>query len=143
MAVGRGEFKVKSHGSGSPPVRAQRIARSLISSTLENGRNAHAAGGADRDQSALGPGFIENFREGGDDASAGRGERVADRKAASLHVEFGPIDVAEGSRQSQLVAAEYGIGPGFECAHYLPRESLVDLVEIEILTRPSPVTHHP
>src|SRR5579863_6645949 len=115
----------------------------MISSTLENGRNTHAAGGADRDQSALGPGFIENFRERGDDARAGRGEWVTDRKAASLHVEFGPIDGAEGSRQSQVVAAEYGIGPGLERAQYLPRESLVDLVEIEILERKVRVTQHP
>jgi len=32
-----------------------------------------------RDHSALGPGFIENFREGGDDSRAGRA-KVADRK---------------------------------------------------------------
>ena len=64
-------------------------------STLDNGRDAHAAGGADRDQAALGPVFIENLRERGDDARAGRGERVADREAAALHVELGSIDGAE------------------------------------------------
>src|ERR1700676_833218 len=53
---------------GSLSFMSKRIARSLIGSTFENGRNTHAAGGADRDQSALGPVFIENLRERGDDA---------------------------------------------------------------------------
>src|SRR5882757_6075012 len=126
-----------------PTVWTQRITRSSTPSTLENGRDTHAARGADRDQSALGPIFIENLGERGDDAGAGRGEGMADRKTASLHVEFGPIDGTERTRQSQLIAAENRIGPGLEGAEHLSGESLVDLVEIEVLQRKLRVAQHP
>src|ERR1700722_10499961 len=116
MSVGRGEFYIKAHNADSPPVSAQRIAGSPSSSTLENGRNTHAAGRANRDQSALGAVFIENFCERGDDARAGSREGMADCKAASLHIELGPIDGAQGARQSEFVAAENRVGPRLECA---------------------------
>src|SRR6185437_13211064 len=101
---------------GCPPMRAQRIARSKFPSTLEDGGDAHAASGADRDQPAPRLAFIQYFRERGHDARAGRGERVADGETAALHIESGSIDAAEGARQSELVAAEHRIGPGFQGA---------------------------
>ena len=73
------------------------------------------------------------FRERGDDARAGRSERMADREAASLHIESGSINGAESARQLQLVAAENRVGPGLECAQHLSGESLVNLVEVEVL----------
>src|SRR5271170_4342851 len=94
----------------------QRIARSTIPSTLENGRNTHAARGADRDQSAFGLIFVEDLCQRGDDARAGRGERVPDCQAAALYIEFGSIDGSKGARQTQLVAAEEWIRPGFQRA---------------------------
>src|SRR6202166_5300985 len=123
-------------------MRAQRIARSLIRSTLEDGRDTHAARCADRDQSALGLIFIENLCERGDDARSGRGKWVAYREAAALHVELGASDGAEGGRQSQLVAAENRIRPGLERAQYLTGESLVNLVIIEVLERKVRVAQH-
>src|SRR6185437_1971835 len=115
-----------------PPMRAPRITRSPIPSTLEDGGDAHAAGGADRDQSAPRLVFIQDFRERGHDARAGRGERMADGETAALHIEPGSIDAAEGARQSELVAAEHRIGPGFQSAQNLSRERLMYLVEIEV-----------
>ena len=75
-------------------------------SALENGGDAHAPCGADRDQSALALRFIESLRQRGDDACAGRGERMADRNAAALHVEPRAIDGAKSAGQPELVAAK-------------------------------------
>src|SRR6185312_12538828 len=48
---------------------------------FEDGGDAHAAGGADRDQAAARTLLLQQLRQGGDDARAGGGERVAHGEA--------------------------------------------------------------
>src|SRR5215470_12699667 len=70
--------------------------RAARSGTFEYRRDAHAAGGADRDQAAARALFLEQLGERRDDARAGRGERVAEREARAVDVELRLIDAAQG-----------------------------------------------
>src|ERR1700733_11961548 len=64
------------------------MAATLAASAFQDCGDPHAAGGANRDQAALCFGFIEYFCQRCDDASAGGGEWMPDRKAASFYVQF-------------------------------------------------------
>src|ERR1700733_4656615 len=115
---------------------------SFMCLALDNGRDAHAAGGADRNQTALAFVFIENLCQGGDDACPGRRERMADRKAASLHVELRAIDRAQSTRESEFVAAEAQVRPGLQGAQHLSCEGFVYFIKIEVLQRQFGVAQH-
>src|ERR1700677_180561 len=93
---------------GGSTCRPSRIARMVrgAQSALQNGRDAHAAGGANGNEPALRLALVEQFRERGDDAGSGRGERVAERETAALDVELRAIDGAERARKSQFFPAE-------------------------------------
>src|SRR5579859_6217693 len=109
---------------------------------LENGRDAHASCRADRDQPAPALVFLEDFRQGGDDACPGRREWMADRHAASLDIELGPIDGAERAGELEPVAAISRIGPGLQRAEHLTRKRLVYFVEVEIRQRKFGIAQH-
>src|SRR3984893_17309078 len=125
---------------------AQRITRSFGRpqqySTLQYRRDAHAAGRANRNQAAFCLIRAQNLGERGNDTGAGGGKRMTDRKAAAFDVQFGPIDGAESGRQTQLLAAEIGIVPRLERAEHLTGESLMNLVEVEVLQAKSGVAQH-
>src|SRR3984885_477661 len=112
-------------------------------SALENGRNAHAAGGANRDQPALGARILgENLGERRDDARAGGGERVAEGHAATLHVEARTIDASERRGEAERVAAVIRRLPRLERAQHLRGERFVNLVVIEVLQAESGIGEH-
>src|SRR5580700_6223239 len=112
-------------------------------SALENGRDAHAAGGAHRDQAAPGariPG--KNLGKRGDDTRAGGGERVAEGHAATLHVQARAIDPSERRGEAERVAAVIRRLPRLERAQHLRGERFVNLVVIEVLQGESGIGEH-
>src|ERR1700675_1221998 len=114
----------------------------LALSAFENGRDAHAPGSTDRDESAPGCVYFQNFRQRGHDARAGRRERVADCEAAALYIEFRSIDAAKGAGQAEFIPTESRICPGFQRTQHLSGEGLVYLVEIKVLQRQLGVAQH-
>src|SRR6185437_15481847 len=62
---------------------------------LEDRGDAHAAGGADRDQPTTGAFLFQQLRQRRHDARAGGGKRMADGEARSVHVDPGRIDRTE------------------------------------------------
>ena len=83
--------------------------RGAMPSSLQDGGHAHAAGGADGDQSTLALFRIEDLRQCGDDARPGGAEGVAQRKAPAAHVQAGSIDSAV--KQAKLVQAKFAKAP--------------------------------
>ena len=57
---------------------------------LEDRDHAHAAGGADRHQAAAAAALLQFLGRGGDDARAGRGERMAGRQRGAVGVDLAP-----------------------------------------------------
>src|SRR5690606_35803816 len=105
----------------APLTRATR----LRSGPLEDGGDAHATGGADRDQAATGTLFREHLRERRDDPRTGRRERVAGREARSVDVEFRGVDRTERLVEAEPVPAIVGRFPRAQRAQHLGRERLV------------------
>src|SRR5437016_12271498 len=100
---------------------------------LDDRRDAHAAGCADRDQRATATAGSELLRGGSDDARAGGRERMAERDARPLRIELRAIDGAQRRAPSQAITAVPLRLPGLERAKHLRGERLVDLVDIEVL----------
>src|ERR1019366_2641297 len=90
--------------------RAQRIpcsrGNAQQSSTLQNRRNAHAAGRAYANQAAFRFVFIQYLCERCDEACAGSGKRMTDRDAAAFYIESRPVNGAQNARKPELIAAE-------------------------------------
>src|SRR5699024_6022071 len=102
-------------------------------SALDDRGDALAAGGADGDERAARPLLLQQLGGGGQDAAAGRGERVAGRQRGAVDVELGPVDRALGLVQAEALGAVLvGFPPG-ERGQDLRGEGLVDLVEVEVL----------
>src|ERR1700744_6135809 len=111
-------------------------------SAFKNRRDAHAARGAYRNQSTLGLGLIENFRQRRDYSPTGGGEWMPDGEAASLHVQFGSVNRPQSSRQLKFVAAIRGVRPGLQGAQHLAGERLVYFVEIKVLKLQLRIAQH-
>src|SRR6185369_11634094 len=114
---------------GSMPL----VRRRSMGSALEDRGDAEPAGGADRDEAASAAILVDDLRQRRQDASAGRGERMAQRDRAALDVHLAAIDLAELAGEADAILAELVVVPGFQRAQHLARERFVDLVEIEIL----------
>src|SRR4051812_15276780 len=111
--------------------RYQSLTRLVPSgSGLEDGDDALAAGGADRDQPPLARArLVQLLGELGDDAAAGGGERVSGRQRRAVDVELGPVDRAQRGGQPELGLAEVSVLPGLQRGEHRGGEGLVDLVE--------------
>src|SRR6266545_1399017 len=88
-------------------------------SALQDRRHAHAACGANRDQSAAGAALGKLFGERADDARARRRKRMSQRDAATFWIELGPINASERPNPLQLSAAIFCRLPGLERAKHL------------------------
>src|SRR3954462_15514566 len=89
----------------------------LMGSGLQDRDDALAAGRADRDQAAHGAGsplgrlLVQQLRQGGDDAGAGGGERVAGGQRGSDDVELRPVERAQRLVAAELLLAEDRVLP--------------------------------
>src|SRR3569832_212734 len=101
-----------AQGSRAVSVRAM----AAPSGPFDDRGHAHAAGGADRNESAAGAAFLQQFRERRDDARAGRGERMAESERGAVHVEFRGVDAAERLVLAEPVVAIVGVFPGAQRA---------------------------
>src|SRR6202142_2991590 len=108
----------------------------VFSSALNDRRDAHAAGRANRDEAALAVGFVERLCERRENSSSARRKRMAKCEASAIDIELCPVDRAERRALPELVAAKRAVFPSSESAQHLAGERLVNLVEIELLQRP-------
>src|ERR1700751_2068443 len=117
--------------------------RSLMASTLHYRGHAHAASRTHGDEPALGVAIAgQQLRQSRDDARAGRGKGMTEGDAATLNVDLGTIDAAEGGRQSQHLATVVRRLPRLERTQHLRCERLVDLVVVEVLERDAGIAQH-
>src|SRR5207249_5332864 len=100
---------------------------------LEDRRDSHSAGCADRNEPPARAAVGELLREPGDDARAGGAERMADSDAAALRVHLAAVDRAQRLRALEPGAAVLLRFPGLQRAEHLRREGFVDLVDVEVL----------
>ena len=102
-----------------------------------------AAGRADGDERLAAAALVELLGGGGQDAPAGRGERVADRQRGAVDVELRAVDRAERLVEAEALAAELGVLPRRERRQDLGGERLVDLEEVEVLEGEAGALEHP
>src|SRR4051794_25473455 len=100
---------------------------------LEDGGQAIAAGGTDRDEHAAGALLVQQLGGSGDDARTGGSERVSGGQRRAVDVELVPVERAQRPVESQLLLAERRVLPRGQRGEHLRRERLVDLVEVEVL----------
>src|SRR5690606_23664107 len=133
---GLGQPEVAGYEPADGRVDQLRVAVSHLrqsSLALEDRGYALAACGADRDQAASASALVEGLGERGDDAPAGRRERVARGERAAVHVQLLAVDRAQRLLQPQALLAEDRVLPGLQRAEHLRREGFMDLVEVEVL----------
>src|SRR5829696_9094559 len=103
------DFRRRKSGLGADFRRRKSGGRS----GLEDGDDALAAGGADRDEPALARArLVQRLRQLGDDPAAGRGERVPGRQRRAVDVELRPVDRPQRGVEAELGLAEVLVLPG-------------------------------
>src|SRR3954454_9633291 len=83
---------------------------------LQDRGDALATGGADRDQAATALPvrtglLVEDLRQVGHDAAAGRGEGVAGGERGAVDVQLGPVDRAQRGVEAESLLAEHRVLP--------------------------------
>src|SRR4029450_7551179 len=90
--------------------------------TLDDRGHAHAARGADRNESASTATLLQLLCERRKDPRTGRRERMTHREAAAVDVELRAIDGSQRPVEPEAVAAERLGLPRLERAQHLRRE---------------------
>src|ERR1700712_3078504 len=86
---------------------------------LEDGGQAVAAGGADRDQRPAGALLVEELGGGRDDPGAGRRKRVTRRQRGAVDVQLRAVHRAQRSVEAELLLRERRVLPGLERGEHL------------------------
>src|SRR3546814_1715318 len=76
--------------------------------------------------------LLQFLRGGGDDARAGRRERVAGRQRRTIDVELRRIDLPQRRIEAEAGPAVILALPGTQRAQHLRGEGFVDLVQVEV-----------
>src|SRR3546814_4387301 len=88
---------------------------------------------SDLHQAAAAAALLQFLRGGGDDARAGRRERVAGRQRRTIDVELRRIDLPQRRIEAEAGPAVILALPGTQRAQHLRGEGFVDLVQVEVL----------
>src|SRR3954471_19885 len=109
------------------------VKRSLIRSGLQDRNDALPTGSADGDEAAPATGLLELLGQRSHDAPTGGGEGVSGCQRGAVDVQLAAVDGAEGLVEAEARLAEVWILPRLERCEHGRGESLVNLIEVEVL----------